>query len=111
MFRLLVSVAGLAFLLLILSAFPAAARDADEVVTVRLRHVVEPGSTAEAEHLLNRIEAAQAEACGATTFSLAEYRQAIRRGPCWREGVARTVAAVGSPLLSEVLAHRYRWRP
>jgi len=110
MFRLLVSVSGLAALLLVLSAFPVAARDADEVVTVRLRHVVQPRSAAEAEHLLDRVEAAQAEACGASTFSLPDYRQAVRRGACWREGMTRTVGAIGSPLLCEALAHRYRWR-
>jgi UrcA family protein len=110
MFRLLVSVASLACLLLLLSAIPAAARDTDEMVTVRLRHVVQPSSAAEAEHLLDRIETAQAEACGASTFSLPDYRQAIRRGACWREGVTRTVAEIGNPLLRDALAHRYRWR-
>jgi UrcA family protein len=110
MVRLPVAGAGLAGLLLIASTLPAIARAADETVTVRLRHVVRPLSEADAEHLLNRIEAAQTEACGASQFSLSDYRLAIRHTPCWREGLMRTVAQIDDALLRAAFERRYKWR-
>ena len=110
MFRALIACACLAGLMLIVSPLPAVARGADETVKVRLRNVDRPQSSADAERLLDRIEAAQSEACGALPSSFPEYRRAIRRGSCWNEGVARTVEQLNSALLTDALARRRKPR-
>jgi UrcA family protein len=45
--------------------------------------------------LLHRIRDAALEACGASPFSIADYRWAVRRSACYRSNVRRAAAEAG----------------
>jgi UrcA family protein len=45
--------------------------------------------------LLHRIRDAALEACGASQFSVPDYRWAVRRSACYRSNVRRAAAEVG----------------
>lgn len=61
-----------------------------------------------ARRLLVRIGNAALEACGASAFSLPDYKAATLASPCWREAVDDAVSRIGSPVLSEVASERRR---
>jgi UrcA family protein len=61
-----------------------------------------------ARRLLVRIGNAALEACGASAFSLPDYKAATLASPCWREAVDDAVSRIGSPVLSEVANERHR---
>jgi UrcA family protein len=52
--------------------------------------------------LLLRIGDAALEACGASPFSLAEFKIATRSSRCWRDAVDDAVRRIGSPALSSL---------
>jgi UrcA family protein len=60
--------------------------------------------------LFRRIGDAALEACGASSFSLAEVQTATKLSPCWRDAVDDAVRRVGSPALSAVASEGRRWR-
>jgi UrcA family protein len=93
---------------LILALMPAVAAQAQTVqVSARLTGHLHPQSEEEATILLDRVEKAAIEVCGASKFSVAEYSRAVRRSSCWEKSVSDTVSRIGSPILSEV----YRRKP
>lgn len=47
--------------------------------------------------MLQRIRDAALEACGASSFSVQDYRWATQRSACYRRGVDHAVAQLGSP--------------
>ena len=61
-----------------------------------------------ARRLLVRIGNTALEACGASAFSLPDYKAATLASPCWREAVDDAVSRIGSPVLSEVANERRR---
>jgi UrcA family protein len=60
--------------------------------------------------LIRRIGDAALEACGASSFSLAEVKTATKLSQCWRDAVDDAVRRVGSPALSAVASEGRRWR-
>jgi UrcA family protein len=75
-----------------------------ETTEIRLRYDRRDlTSPAAARRLLVRIGDAALEACGASPFSLAEFKIATRSSRCWRDAVDRTVSRIGSPTLSALI--------
>ncbi len=54
---------------------------------------------------LDRVNRAALEACGASDFSIREYRQVVQTSACYRENVQGAVAALGSPTVSRLYNH------
>jgi UrcA family protein len=63
-------------------------------------------NAADAAVLLKRIDHAASEACGASAFSLREYRQAVRNSACHEEGMSRAVATVNAPTVTAIYNSR-----
>jgi UrcA family protein len=59
-------------------------------------------SASAARGLLRRIRDAALESCGASSFSLAEFKTATESSQCWRDAVDDAVRRIGSPTLSAV---------
>lgn len=71
-----------------------------ETSTIRVRYNrTELISTAGARNLLKRIGNAALESCGASPFSLAEFKAVTEQSRCWRAAVDDAVRSVGSPAL------------
>ncbi len=103
--RARLSVASAAAALIALST-PALAAG-DEATAVRVRHVDTTVETrADADKLLGRLSAAALEACGASSFSLAQYKQAVRNSACWRTSMTDVVQRIDSPLLTAAFEKR-----
>jgi UrcA family protein len=60
----------------------------------------ELSSPVAARRLLRRIGDAALDACGASSFSLAEFRTATVGSQCWREAVDDAVRRIDNPLLA-----------
>jgi UrcA family protein len=60
----------------------------------------ELASPAAARRLLRRIGDAALESCGASSFSLAEFKTATVASRCWRDAVDDAVRRIGDPLLT-----------
>jgi UrcA family protein len=86
----------------ILLAIPANAQTATS--SLRLTGDLHPQSEHEARILLDRVENAATEVCGASRYSVVEYSRAIRHSSCWRQSVSDAVAHIANPLLSNVYA-------
>lgn len=72
-----------------------------------VRHADRPSTTrAAVRRVLERIDAAALEVCGASSFSLREVRSAMRRSSCWRDAMTGAMAQVDDPLVSAT--HRKR---
>ena len=93
--RLAIVAAALAF------AAPAIshAAPADPSATaVRVSYADLDLSTARgAETLMHRLQDAALESCGASSFSLVDYQDAVRRSGCYRDSLAAAVAEVNLP--------------
>jgi UrcA family protein len=76
-------------------------------IRVRYKHQ-ELISPAAARSLLKRIGDAALESCGASSFSLAEFKTAIVVSRCWKDAVDDAVRRIGSPVLSAA-ASEGRW--
>jgi len=72
-----------------------------ETTEIRVRYERrELTSPAAARSLLRRIGDAALESCGASSFSLAEFKTATVVSRCWRDAVDDAVRRIGSPVLS-----------
>jgi UrcA family protein len=72
-----------------------------ETSTIRVRYNrTELTSTLGARNLLKRIGNAALESCGASSFSLAEFKAATEQSRCWRTAVDDAVRSIGSPVLN-----------
>jgi UrcA family protein len=81
-----------AVLLALAIATPDIARDADDLTTqVRVKRVA-MNAPADAERMSRLLKAAALEACGASSFSLAEYREAVARSGCYATALGRAQA-------------------
>jgi UrcA family protein len=93
--------------------FGSASASADSSTTsvVTVHHVnVNPQTPSAAMHTLNQLKDAAMEACGASPFSLSEYKAAVRETRCWHDSVADVVARLGSAQLAlafEAMAERH----
>ena len=56
--------------------------------------------------LLRRLHEAALEACGASDFSVPDYRRSVERSACYRESMDRAVASVGAPAVSQLYSGR-----
>ena len=52
--------------------------------------------------MLGRLHEAALNACGASEFSVSDYRRAIERSSCFRGSMDRAVAAVGAPTVTHL---------
>lgn len=85
-----------------LQASPARAQSEDARVVVRLGAAdLRPNSPEATRQLLDRLERAALEACGASEFSAPDVQLATKRSQCWRDSVAGAVAQIGDPVLSQ----------
>lgn len=78
-----------------------AAAAAMETSEIRVRYDRnELGSPAAARRLFGRIGDAALESCGASSFSLAEFKTATMASRCWRDAVDGAVRRIDNPLLT-----------
>lgn len=101
---LAIPAAGLALLV-----FAASVQAANEEPTaIAVRHI-DPalGSAREAKVLLNRLSNAAMEACGASSFSVAQYRQAVHDSACWRTSMTDVVQRIDNPYLTAAFEGRH----
>jgi UrcA family protein len=87
-----------------LAAAPFAAKAAPNgVVAVRVSYAdLDLDRTSGANVMLQRLQDASLEACGASSFSLPDYRKAVRRSSCYRANMDGAVASIGAPVLSDL---------
>jgi UrcA family protein len=72
-----------------------------ETSTIRVRYNrTELTSNTGARNLLKRIGNAALESCGASSFSLAEFKAATEQSRCWRAAVDVAVHSIGSSVLN-----------
>lgn len=72
--------------------------------SITVRHVnLHPVTAAEARHSFLKIDDAALRVCGASGFSLAEAKAAMRASPCWREAAGVALRS-GNPLLAQAFA-------
>ncbi len=86
-----------------MAAAPARSSGRHDIVTVRLPNA-KPQTEAEAQRLLRTLGNAALEVCGASSFSLADVKAAVRRSACWHETMARAVTEADSQMLAEAYA-------
>ena len=98
-----VAVAGLAFAVIVaVSAGPAPRVEAQvvsESMKVRFQDL-DLGNRRDVDRLVARVGAAALEMCGASPFSLREFKAAVSRSQCWRDGVADAIKRIGDPRLT-----------
>lgn len=102
---------------LVWSALPdraIAGESTDSASTPSARITVHPGdldNPVAAKRLIDRIEAAALEVCGASPFSFPDVQRAVRRSDCWRQGVSTAVAELHDARLNARLAQRLDMDP
>lgn len=93
--------APLAFALSVLApvaAAHAATVTSDEAVAVRVSHAdLDLSRPRSAAVMLNRLERASLNACGASPFSYYQVKDEVRRSACYRDSLDRAVADLGAP--------------
>ena len=94
------NIGALTLLLAGVASVGLAAPAGSETSTIRVRYNrAELASTAGARNLLKRIGNAALESCGASPFSLTEFKAATEQSRCWRAAVDNAVRNIGSPAL------------
>ena len=68
-------------------------------------------SPTDAARMLQRIDNAALEACGADRTSLREYRLVVEHSACHRDGVAQAVSALDAPSVTALYQDRVEARP
>jgi len=56
----------------------------------------------DAQLMLNRVNNAALQACGASQESFSEYQAAVQRSDCYQEGVSQAVAQLNAPEVSRL---------
>jgi UrcA family protein len=73
-----------------------------EPVSITVRHVnLQPATPAAARHAFLKIDEAALRVCGASAFSLAEAKTAMRATPCWQKAAGTAALQSGNPLLAQ----------
>ena len=70
------------------------------------RAAVTPSDPAGAQRSLGLLGAAAMEACGASFFSLPEYKDAVRRSACWHESMTDAVSRIDNQYLTAAYQRR-----
>lgn len=86
-------------------AAPSSSDARDVAVRVRTNDL-DISKPAGAQAMLTRLDRAAAEACGASEFSLREYRDAVRNSSCYRDSMNRAVASLGSSTVNALYRER-----
>lgn len=60
----------------------------------------------DAVRVIDRLDRASLEACGASEFSYSEYRASVRDSECYRASMQQGVAATNSPVVASLYNHR-----
>jgi UrcA family protein len=85
-----------AVLLALAIAAPGVARDVGDLTTqVRVKRVA-INTPADAQRMERRLKAGALEACGASSFSLADYRDAVARSGCYAAALGRAQAQLAA---------------
>ena len=79
-------------------AMAASTNDATTSVVVSY-HDLDLNRSKDAAIALKRIDSAAMRACGASTFSLREYKDAVRQSDCHRDGMNQAIASLNAPLV------------
>jgi len=58
---------------------------------------LDPGNRSDSAQLMGRLQRAALEACGASEFSVPDYRRAVEHSACYRHSIDRALQAVGAP--------------
>jgi UrcA family protein len=83
-------------------AAPAAmASDRQDAVRVVYRDL-DLSNARDSAVLLHRLHVAALAACGASDFSVPDYRRAVEHSACYRDSMDRAVAAVGAPAVTQI---------
>ena len=93
-----------------MSARAAAVSEADaareierQPVKVAVRtHDLDLNSQAGSATMLQRISRAAQEACGASSFSVPDYRWATKRSDCYHDSMGRAVADLNAPAVTRL---------
>jgi UrcA family protein len=56
--------------------------------------------------MLGRLQHAAINACGASDFSVKDYRFAVKRSACFRQSMDRAVADLGAPAVTRLYGER-----
>lgn len=100
---LAIPAAGLALMVFAASVQAAS----EEPSAVAVRHVDRNlESNGQAKVLLNRLSDAAMEACGASSHSVPQYRQAVRDSACWRTSMTDVVQRIDNPYLTAAFEGR-----
>src|SRR5687767_10567911 len=59
-------------------------------------------NSADGRVMLQRLDRAAADVCGASAFSVREMQRAVRRTACYRETMDQAVAALNAPSVSSL---------
>jgi UrcA family protein len=82
-------------------------KGADERVVVSVNaHDLDLSGRTGASIMLERLDNAAMEACGALDGSLREYRRLVQRSACHATRMDRAVAELNAPLVTELYARR-----
>jgi hypothetical protein len=92
---------AIAATLILSGLFGSASANPSTTNVVRAAHInVNPQTPAAAMHTLNQLQDAAMEACGASAFSLSEYKAAVRASRCWHDSLAEVVTRLDSTQLT-----------
>ena len=82
-------------------AAPASAFDADTPATLTVRHGdLDLATRHGARLMIQRLDGAAAEVCGASSFVSLAFKQSVRRTECYQKSMNRALAALGSPTVN-----------
>ena len=87
------------------SAIAADAGSMTDYVRIN-RAAVTPASPAEAQRSLGRLGSAAMEVCGASSFSVPDYKRAVRRSDCWHQSMTDVVARIDNQYLTAAYQRR-----
>ena len=59
----------------------------------------------DAVRMIDRLDTASLEACGASEFSYSEYKASVRDSECYRASMQQGVAATNSPVVASIYNH------
>jgi len=86
---------------MVIAAPVAMASDRQDAVRVVYRDL-DLSTPHDSAVLLRRLHSAALAACGASEFSVPDYRRAIERSACYHNSMDRAVAAVGAPAVTQL---------
>lgn len=55
----------------------------------------------DAKIMLHRLDRAALEACGASSFSFRDYRTAVQRSDCYKDGMRQALADLNAPAVTQ----------